>query len=378
MARLPDGLALFVPFAAPGDLVRIRMVERKKRFGRGEIVELIEPGPDRVDAPCSVFGRCGGCRWQHLAYPAQLEAKRKILREALTRIGGWMPPEEIPFTPSPSGYGYRTRARVLLGRAGVGYRREASHALCPVERCPILVPELDAELARWAGGEGSQGRVDAPEEWEMVADDGGSVRRHGLEGSAAALPAPSEFSVAGDRMTISPGTFVQANRLLHAALHRAVLAAAGRGARALELHAGAGFFSLVLARQFEALEVVESSSGAVADLRVNLARAGLSHVQVSEGHVDRMLESRARDGVDLVLLDPPRAGLSESASAALIEIAAPRVVYLSCDPATLARDTARLGAGGYALESVEGFDLFPQTAHLEALVVLTRQGGDQG
>ena len=124
--------------------------------------------------------------------------------------------------------------------------------------------------------------------------------------------------------------------------------------------------------------MVESSSGAVADLRVDLARAGLSHVQVSEGHVDRMLESRARDGVDLVLLDPPRAGLSESASAALIEIAAPRVVYLSCDPATLARDTARLGAGGYALESVEGFDLFPQTAHLEALVVLTRQGGDQG
>ena len=378
MARLPDGLALFVPLTAPGDRVRVRVVERKKRFGRAEILELIEPGPDRVEAPCSVFGRCGGCRWQHLAYPAQLEAKREILREALTRIGGWTPPEEIPFTPSPSGYGYRTRARLFLSRDGVGYRREASHALCPVERCPILVPELDAELARWADGDETLERAGAPEEWEWVADDAGRVRRHRLDASAAESPPPSEFQIAADRMTISPGTFVQANRLLHAALHRAVLGAAGQGSRALELHAGAGFFSLALARQFESLEVVESSPGAVADLRVNLARAGLSHVRVSEGQVDRVLESRARGGVDMVLLDPPRAGLSESASAALIEIGAPRVVYLSCDPATLARDTARLGAGGYALQSVEGFDLFPQTAHLEALVVLTRQDRDQG
>ena len=204
----------------------------------------------------------------------------------------------------------------------------------------------------------------------MVADDGGSVRRHGLEGSAAALPAPSEFSVAGDRMTISPGTFVQANRLLHAALHRAVLAAAGRGARALELHAGAGFFSLVLARQFEALEVVESSSGAVADLRVNLARAGLSHVQVSEGHVDRMLESRARDGVDLVLLDPPRAGL-DAATLSLAE-GFDRIIYISCNPLTQVENLRSL-CKTHRVESFAMFDQFPYTDHMECGVVLRRR-----
>jgi len=380
VARLPDGLALFVPFTAPGDRVRVRVVERKKRFARAEVSELIEPGPARVEAPCPAFGRCGGCRWQHLAYPAQLDAKREILREALSRIGGWTSPDEIPFTASPSAYGYRTRARVLLERAGAGYRQGASHALCPVERCPILVPELDAELSRLAGQAGLPVRESAPGEWELVADSAGRVRAHGLETSAATAgeAAASEFEVATDSMMISPGTFVQANRLLHGPLHRAVLAAAGRASRALELYAGAGFFSLSLARRCEALEVVESSPGAVADLRKNLARAGLSHVRVSEGQVDRVLRARAGEAVDLVLLDPPRAGLSDAATEALLGLGAPRIVYLSCDPATLSRDAARLGAGGYAVQSVQGFDLFPQTPHVEALVVLTRQHRDQG
>jgi 23S rRNA (uracil1939-C5)-methyltransferase len=146
----------------------------------------------------------------------------------------------------------------------------------------------------------------------------------------------------------------------------------GRGRHAIELHAGAGFFTLALARRFEEVEAIEVASSAVADLRANLLSAGLERVRVVEGDVEEVLKSRLGPRPELVLLDPPRAGLSPGALESLAELSAARIVYLSCDPATLARDSARLRERGYALESVQGFDLFPQTPHVEALAVLTR------
>ena len=171
-------------------------------------------------------------------------------------------------------------------------------------------------------------------------------------------------------MGVSPGTFVQGNLLLRDQLHQAVLAAAGHGGRALELHAGAGFFTLALARSFEAVDAIESSAGAVADLRANLKVAALEGVRVIEGDAEESLRSAVEPAPDLILLDPPRVGLSEGALEALAQLGAPRIVYLSCDPATLARDTGRLRSHGYSLETVRGFDLFPQTSHIEALASL--------
>ncbi len=382
VARMPDGLTLFVPFTAPGDRVRVRVLERRRSFGRGEIAELLEAGPGRSAPGCPAFGRCGGCRWQHIDYAAQVEAKREILGEALVRIGGWTLPDEFPFTPSPSAYGYRTRARLLVGQTGIGYRQAGSHALCAVEGCPILVPELDAELSRLAHSGELRADPKSEAEWELVADEEGRVRKHRVGPALRAFSGNSseriEFRAGADSIAVSAGTFVQANRLLHGALHQAVLESAGQGRRALELHGGAGFFGLSLARRFETVEIVEASPGAVADLRANLERSGLGHVRVIEGDVEEVLKSRSVARPDLVLLDPPRSGLSSAATDEIIALAAARIVYLSCDPATLARDTARLRDGGYSLESIQGFDLFPQTPHVEALAVLVPTVGPQG
>ena len=181
---------------------------------------------------------------------------------------------------------------------------------------------------------------------------------------------PIVIQIEGDEIQISPGTFAQANALLWEGLHRRVLAATGRGRRALELYAGAGFFTLALARRFSDVTVIESAACAIADLQQNLERAGLDHVEIISARVESILPSRRFARPDVVLLDPPRSGLAESALEAVANLQAEKIVYLSCDPATLARDTARLVGRGYRVTSIEGFDLFPQTPHLEALVVL--------
>ena len=376
VARLPDGLAVFVPLAAPGDRVRVRVTERHRRFARAEISEILAAGPGRCAPRCPVFGECGGCAWQHLDYSLQVEAKQTILREALVRIGGWVLSDEIPMTPSPAPYGYRTRARLLAGRGGIGYRRRGSHALRAVDGCPILVPSLEAEVIRLSGADPVSPEFAESGEWELVAGWDGRVRSHPVQG-----PHPPEFVTPGERirmragqdvLTVSPGTFVQANLALHEALHAAVLEAVGTGRHALELHAGAGFFTLALARRFEEVEAVEVAPSAVADLRANLRLAGLERVRVFEGDVEETLRARTGNPPEVVLLDPPRAGLLPGALESLAELSPDRVVYLSCDPATLARDTARLREYGYSLEKVQGFDLFPQTPHVEALVVLAR------
>lgn len=396
VARLPDGLALFVPLAAPGDRVRIRVTERHRRFARAEISEVLVAGPGRCAPRCPVFGRCGGCAWQHLEYSVQVQAKQAILREALVRIGGWVLTDEIPLTPSPAPYGYRTRARLLVGREGIGYRRQGSHALCAIDGCPILVPSLDAEVGRLAGARRVSPEPAEQGEWELVAGRDGRarshpvrshpvrshpVRSHPVKKHSVKGGGPTELGADRDRielragqdvLAVSPGTFIQANLGLHDALHAAVLDSVGRGRHAIELHAGAGFFTLALARRFEEVEAIEVASSAVADLRANLLSAGLERVRVVEGDVEEVLKSRVGPRPELVLLDPPRAGLSPGALESLVELSAARIVYLSCDPATLARDSARLRERGYALESVQGFDLFPQTPHVEALAVLIR------
>jgi len=360
VGRDAGGRVVFVPFTAPGDRVRVAIVEERARFARGTLEEVLEPSPLRVQPPCGVYGACGGCTWQHLDYAAQLEAKRQILAGALERIAK-LGPGELEITPSPSPYRYRGRTRVLAKDGRVGYRRRRSHDLCPTSRCPVLVPELDAELARLAASEPR-----AAEEWELVAGVHGTTRATPLR-----RPLPSEpkieLEVCGDRLAFSPGVFVQGNALLLDTLARAVHEAAGSGACAVELFAGAGFFTLGLARRFGRLVAVESEGRAVADLRANLARAGLDNVEVHGGRAEWVL---ARiEGAEVAVLDPPRTGLP----AELLEmIQAPRVVYVSCDPATLARDLAGLAARGWALEALRGFDLFPQTPHLEAVATMAR------
>lgn len=366
IGRGSDGRVIFVPFAAPGDLVRIRITESHRRFARGQVEELLEPSPNRTDPLCAVFGSCGGCTWQHIDYPTQLDAKRAILRDALQRIGGIPIGEDVPIQASPRPYAYRGRTRVLAVDGRVGYRRRRSHALCATSRCPVLVPQLDAELTKL-----SERKPSGRGEWELVAGSDGRARSTPLARPLTRRPTVC-LDVRGDSIRVSPGAFVQANALLLDELAAGVHEAAGKGGLGVELFSGSGFFTVGLARRFGQLVAIESEGRAVADLVRNLRQAGLENVEVRRGRVERIFSrpplSSSRP--DVVVLDPPRVGIWPETLTALVGLAPRRIVYLSCDPATLARDLAGFIHGGYSLTGVQAFDLFPQTPHVEALAVV--------
>jgi tRNA/tmRNA/rRNA uracil-C5-methylase (TrmA/RlmC/RlmD family) len=331
------------------------------------VESLVEASSQRADPACAVFGSCGGCAWQHVAYAAQVEAKAKIVSDALTRIARMFVPGDVEMVPSPAAYGYRIRARVLVEGGRVGFRRRRSHALCATNRCPILAPPLQQRLAELAR------RAPLPDgEWELFCS----------EGEARATPLPSaggermELLVAGERVGISPGVFAQSNGLLQESLAGAVLAAAGRGGLVFDWFAGAGFFTLGLARRFDRVVALESDPSAVRDLDANLRGAGLANVKLLPEALEVALRNGSFAGMwpEVVVLDPPRTGLPAGSSDALDELAPRRIVYLSCDPATQARDAAYLGGVGYSLERVQAFDLFPQTPHVESLAVFERDG----
>lgn len=368
VGRAPDGRVVFVPFTAPGDRVRLRVVESRRTFLRARVEALLEPGASRTDPVCPAFGSCGGCAWQHVDMAAQLEAKARIVEDALRRIGALAFAEPIRITPSPVDYGYRARTRVLRRGGRTGYRRRRSNAIQPVSRCPVLTPALDASLHALAASE------DAGDgEYELAA--GADAVRCAALGAAAVAP-PIEIRVLGDRLRVSPGVFFQANAPLHDALAQAVLEAAGGGGHALEAFAGAGFFTLSLSRRFDRVTAVESDPAAAADLRHNLAHAGRDNVRVVAERLERAWSSLP--GADVLVLDPPRGGLPPDAAPRLAGLGARRIVYLSCDPATLARDCARLRQQGHVLRAVSAFDLFPHTPHVEALAVLEPRRGQDG
>lgn len=339
--------------------MRVQIERGRRRFAHARVEALLEAGPDRVAPRCAVFGTCGGCAWQHLDYPAQLRAKGQIVRDALQRIAGLPWPTPVSVVASPSAYGYRARTRVMCRAGRVGYRGRRSHELCEVRHCTVLNPTVQHALERLAARPPEQDG-----EWELAG-----------VGDARALPLPAQdaacidLEVGGDRLRISAGVFFQANAGLHETLLRAVLGAAERGAHALELFAGAGFLTLSLARRFERVTAVESSAPAAADLAHNLAVARLENVEILAARAER-LPADALGAPDVIVLDPPRSGLPPGLGAALARCRPARMVYLSCDPATLARDIRALRGEGYALGRIEAFDLFPQTSHVETLAVL--------
>lgn len=368
VGRAPSGLVVFVPFTAPGDRVRVELIDVRSRFARGRVATLIEPGPNRTDPLCSHFGTCGGCTWQHVAYAAQLEAKARILADALARIAHLELPGPVEITPSPGPYGYRGRTRVQVRGGRVGYRRRRSHKLCPVRRCPVLVPELDGELARLA---------DAPPPGDCEVELAAGA------GETRAVPLPVQdgprlsLYVGADRVGFSPGVFMQSNPLLVGPLAAAVQQAAGEGRLLLELFAGAGLLTLGLARRFARLIAVESDPRSVSDLRANLEESDAVNVEVRCETVEATLSRAPGPGEapDAVVLDPPRVGLHAGGADALARLGAARIVYVSCEPSTLARDLGVLVDRGYALRRLRGFDLFPQTPHVEALALLERGPG---
>jgi 23S rRNA (uracil1939-C5)-methyltransferase len=408
-----EGQTVFAPFVLPGETVTIDPLERRKNFIRGRVTSVVHASPERVAPECPHFGTCGGCNYQHLPYEAQLRSKAEILRETLARLGkvAWEGPISTHGSPP---YGYRNRAQWKIaavedGRSALGYFEAGSHRLCPVEVCPILSPRLRETLDVFLRLAASGSLSSTLREVEAFADDADeklliNLALDTLEGSAKAvtdslrsqLPNAESFLVhisRGDRFELDgPGHFIynvganryqvghlsffQVNRFLLPGLLDIVLGET-RGRLALDLFAGVGLFSVPLAHQFERVIAVESNPATARDLETNLQSSGAASPAVRQTDVATFL-TRWRESPDFVLLDPPRAGVPPEALKRLVNLHPAVIGYLSCDPATLARDlTVLVGTkdkpGPYAIDAVHLVDMFPQSYHLEAFLRLMRR-----
>jgi 23S rRNA (uracil1939-C5)-methyltransferase len=431
LARLPAddrgrGKAVFVPFVLAGEKIDAALTEQKPGFARATVGAVVEPSPHRIQPACPYFGRCGGCHYQHASYEHQLEIKKEILRESLRRTAKLDLPFDIEVHPSPPwNYRNRSRVQVQVSPAFVaGYFKLASHELLSVEECPISSPLINRGIASlWQSGRA--GKVPAgvqeveffanADDSQLLVDVGcarearrAAVRDWGEE-LRAAMPEIGgvvAFREAnpGDRKAGSPeilvtvgassltyqtqraafrvsaGSFFQTNRHLIDDLVK-IVTARQSGEAALDLYAGAGLFSTALASDFHHLVSVEPSQTSFADLSYNQSSNGEVVQATTEQYLARAEHSeRVGKGAvfsppnkpDLAVVDPPRSGLGERVARLVATLGAPRVVYVSCDPATLARDLVVLLAAGYRVEQVHLVDLFPQTYHLESVVHLVR------
>ena len=409
LARSAEGKAVFVPLVLPGEEVVTDIVDEKPGFIRASLKEILEPSEKRIQPECPYFGRCGGCHYQHTDHENQLEIKVAILRETFRRTGKFdWDGEVIIHSSEPWHYRNRTRLRVSIqGGFAIGYRRLSSHELLPVEQCPISSPLINRALTRlWQlGRDGRVPQVISEIEFFVNHDDSELLlelygvppvaglqeffrdvqagvpelkgmgiftlmgqHSFGLPELKQAAGQPFLFYQAGDwQFRVSAGSFFQVNRFLVDELVRTVMEGVS-GRMALDLYAGVGLFANHLAKRFHQVFAVESSLFSAADLQANAQKA----VTVVQATTEQFLQKSMNLKPDLVVVDPPRAGVNEAASKLLAAQRVPRIVYLSCDPTTLARDLRLLLEFGYRVEEVHLIDLFPQTFHIEALVKLSR------
>ena len=405
-----DGSTVFVPFVLPAERVSAEPVEQKKKFVRARMERVLDPSPERVAPRCPHFGVCGGCDYQHAPYESQLRYKAAILRETLGRIGRIEWPGEITEHASPP-WGYRNRAqwkvRSIEDGAGaeklaIGYFRAGSTALCDVEDCQILSPLLLKTLLALRGALAA-GKL--PRELrEIEAFAGANDSKLLLTATFARFPKKAEEAAKSfreiapeiesllfhdpgrDRMELDgPGfldyqssatayrvghlSFFQVNRFLSDDLAREVTENE-EGKLALDLFAGVGLFSVPLAKKFSHVLAVESNPAASRDLESN-ARAS-SGIEIRTADVGQFV-AKYKGKPDLIVLDPPRAGLASGDVKQLLRISPERITYVSCEPPTLARDLAALTGGDYEITAIHLFDLFPQTFHMEAVVRLRRK-----
>lgn len=364
-----EGLAIFVPFAAPGERLRIRITERKRNYARGVIEEILAPSPARRAPPCSYFGECGGCQLQHLSYDEQLRAKSGFVRDALARIGRIPWDREIVIR-SAAELGYRSRAQVKIESTSdqlrIGFNHAASHSVCDVESCPVLAPELDRAFQRLRSSlASSDTAIEQPAEVEMALGQTGVDLEPAMKGF---LGAPLSQRIGDMTYSFSASTFFQVNNLLLEDFAREATADYS-GRLAVDLYAGVGLFTLQLARSFDRVIGVESDSRAARFARQNISDNKVTNVEFHNARVESWL--RGLNSVpDLILLDPPRAGAAEAMDE-IAKLKPARIAYVSCDPATLARDLRKLIDARYSLSSVVAFDLFPQTYHVETIAKLT-------
>ena len=425
LARFPadergPGKAVFIPFVLPGEHVEAEITEQKPGFSRAKLQSVVVASKDRIAPPCPYFARCGGCHYQHTTYDRQLEFKASILRENLRRIAKLELSTELRIHPSPP-WEYRNRARFqlrALPEFAPGYYRFGSHEILSIDRCPInsplinralsqLVefgrthpaPETVREIEFFTGTEDKQLLAELtcmrnsdpkpiqtwaeeltsalPEVTGTAAFEQPSLNAarkgeadHGMRPFVSIGDLSLTCKTASANFRVSAGAFFQVNRHMIDTLV-AVVTGDRTGGDAVDLYAGAGLFTASLARSFRHIQAVESSPISYDDLVYNSPENVKAVHATTETFLERVLRKR-KPAPDLVVVDPPRSGLREKASRLLAQWQPRTITYVSCDPATLARDLVPLLAAGYKVEQAHLIDLFPQTYHLESLLHLSR------
>jgi 23S rRNA (uracil1939-C5)-methyltransferase len=351
VGRLPTGEIIFVPFTAPGDLVRVRILERKKSYIHGELVEVIEASPGRVPPPCPAFGRCGGCSWQHIPYPLQFETKVKGLHSALTRAGLESRSLPIDLLPAEETYHYRNRIQIRGNPATreAGFYRPGTHSLVPVSECAIADPKINSALGKLL--EEGFSRFTEPFKLEISLTPEGGVRADWNERHAAT-------------------GFQQINDRQNRALQSWVKVHAGTGDLLLDLYGGNGNLSLPLLGDFKRIVCVDTGApeeeGPAPDFV--FIRKSLQSWCGAE-------DARPPSGPAVALLDPPREGIGDlfpKLEARLSALGVSRVILVGCDVDAFARDASRFAAARYRLARLATLDLFPQTPHLESLALFLK------
>lgn len=364
------GRPIFVPLGLPGERVRVRITQDKRSYAFAEVEAVLVPSPERVPPRCPHFGVCGGCHWQHIAYAAQLRFKRDVVAEQFARVGGLRDALVHPTIPSPEPWAYRSHATFHVADDGLlGFVARDGRTVLPIEECHIIQPELRAWFdalrdERFMPGERVRLQIGTSGE-RVLARSGMSAEPD--DEAALRSAAQTHYVVKGRTFQVTGGSFFQVNQpetLVDLVLDRLALTGTER---VLDLYSGVGLFTAFLAERARFVTAVEVYAPAVRDAEVNLA--DLSNVELRVGTIETALP---RGQVAAAVVDPPRAGMKPAALAALVARQPGKIVYVSCDPATLARDAKALVAAGYRLIEVQPVDLFPQTYHVEAVAAFVR------
>ncbi|MGC9520416.1 MAG: 23S rRNA (uracil(1939)-C(5))-methyltransferase RlmD [Anaerolineae bacterium] len=388
-----EGRAIFVPYTIPGERVRAEIVDDHERYARARLVEVLEPSPARVDPPCPYFGqdKCGGCQWQHIDTPVQPRMKGLVTLDQLSRVGGFREPSVFEPIPDEVGWEYRNHALFRVDPDGrLGFLKARSHEVYPVDECLIIHPLLSGLLhsldmtypelewlemrAGTATGdlmllvqakeeESPSLHVDFPVSIVQIRHDDAVAPLIGLDYVLERIH-QREFR-------ISATSFFQVNSSQAAKLVNIVMGALDLDGseHVIDAYCGVGLFTAFIAEEASLVTGIEVHPAAIADAEHNLVDA--TNVSLIEGPVEQAL-SEIEESVDAMVVDPPRAGLAPEVVDAIADHDPKRVVYVSCDPATLARDCRRLVRHGYRLEWVQPVDLFPQTYHIENVALLIR------
>jgi len=403
------GKVVFVPYAVTGDYAWIEIVEEKKKYSMGRLIRVIEPSSWRVDPPCSYFGLCGGCHWQHIRYAIQGELKKGILTEIMGRLGGWREIPPISVLPSPDPFGYRARVQLKVGGGSLGFYQERSHRIIDIEGCLVshpLINETIGALRKEKALFEEFGEIEiniSPEEKRGILILPCHPRHRRTEERLKIFlqvnPIIKGFALKGKkkwlsfgnphlnfalflkylkrkeplRLRTSPESFSQVNLNQNQKLIDTVVEFSGgeENEKVLDLYAGVGNLTLPLAIHAGEVWGIEENRAAVEDATFNAERNGIRNARFIEGKVEEVLKDWKMGRPDQMILDPPRAGCKKVVDQ-IVRLGPEKIVYVSCEPTTLSRDLRLLCERGYSLQKLCLIDMFPQTYHMEVVALLTQ------